>query len=353
MSPIIDLSVFIVLTNPSQLIIRNSELLENKKVLLLNHECDLLAKDLLSKASDVTALALDYNHHLHLVEQSNKSLSCYFGYQLPNFAKFDVVVVYFPKSKSLAPYLFHLAAEYLNVGGELIVVGDNKGGVRSLPKLLSNHFDFTVKRDNARHSLLFTSELVSQPSKKELSDWCSTYQLQTAQGEVTICNLVGVFSEKKLDAGTALLLENLPTLAGRVLDFGCGAGIIAASLLKLNPSLELDCIDINAMALAACELTLKANMMNARIYPSDGLSQVTGKFNAIISNPPFHDGLNSTSEITLDFVLESKTHLVNRGLWQIVANRHLAYSDTITNAFGNVNVIAENNKYKVYRQVIS
>lgn len=34
----------------------------------------------------------------------------------------------------------------------------------------------------------------------------------------------GVFSREGLDAGTRILLEALPPLAGRVLDLGCGLG---------------------------------------------------------------------------------------------------------------------------------
>jgi len=182
----------------------------------------------------------------------------------------------------------------------------------------------------------------------KLSDWVSQYQLATPQGEISICNLVGVFSEKRLDLGTELLLSHLPTLSGRVLDFGCGAGVITAALLKAQPSLSLECVDINAMALASCELTLAANGMTAKVYPSDGLAQTTGKFNGIISNPPFHDGLASTTSIAQNFVTDSAKQLQHNGIWQIVANRHLPYSDIIAAEFGQLKVVADNNKYKLY-----
>lgn len=133
-----------------------------------------------------------------------------------------------------------------------------------------------------------------------------------------------------------------------MLDFGCGAGVITAALLKANPDLELECVDINAMALASCELTLAANGMQAKVYASDGLTQTQGMFDAIISNPPFHDGLDSTTEIATRFVQESEAQLKSGGIFQIVANRHLPYSDTIAKFFKTVNVAAENNKYKIY-----
>ena len=342
-----------MLTNPSQVIIRNQDSLNQHKVLVLNHEADLLPKALLDIAASVDALALDYHHHLHLAPHANSKLRCYFGHELPQQdpltpEKYDTVIVYFPKAKPLAPYLFNLAANHLLPNGQLLVVGENKGGIKSLVKLLPEYFATGMKLDNARHCLLFGSNLEGSAPAMKLSDWVSQYQLTTPQGEINICNLVGVFSEKRLDLGTELLLSHLPTLSGRVLDFGCGAGVITAALLKAQPSLALECIDINAMALASCELTLAANGMTAKVYPSDGLAQTTGKFNGIISNPPFHDGLASTTSIAQNFVSDSAKQLQHNGIWQIVANRHLPYSDIIAAEFGQLKVVADNNKYKLY-----
>ncbi|WP_220743301.1 methyltransferase [Shewanella colwelliana] len=337
-----------MLSNPSQVVLRNSGFLESKDILLLNHEADLLAKDLLDTANHVTALALDYNHFLHLQPYASEKLVTHFGHQLPNDNQFDCVVLFYPKSKSLAPYLINLAGLHLKLGGQLIIVGENKGGVRSITKQTPAYFDAASKRDNARHCLLYTTELIADAPEIKLEDWVNSYRLATPQGEITICNLVGVFSEKHLDEGTKLLLEHLPSLSGRVLDFGCGAGIITVALLKAHPHLNVDCVDINAMALASCEMTLVANNMGANVYPSDGLRQTSGQFDGIISNPPFHDGLHSATHIATDFVKDSAEKLNHHGQWHIVANRHLPYSDAIAKYFKKVNITAENNKYKVY-----
>jgi 16S rRNA (guanine1207-N2)-methyltransferase len=340
-----------VLSNSSQVILRNSDYFQHQDVLILNYEADTLALNLLGHAKSVTALALDFNHHLQLAAKEQPQLACFFGHTLPSTftgKTFDSVIVFFPKAKSLAPYLFELAANHLNIDGQLMIVGDNKGGIKSVAKLIPDCFSAPVKRDNARHCLLYTCLLERQGRDFKLENWLSQYSLSTPQGEIIICNLVGVFSEKHLDLGTELLLSHLPKLEGRVLDFGCGAGVITVALLKAMPKLELECIDINAMALASCELTLQANQLQAKVYPSDGLTQVTGAFDAIISNPPFHDGLTSTTDIATQFVAMSEKQLKSKGIWQIVANRHLPYASTIAQVFGDFDVPAENNKFKLY-----
>ncbi|WP_445773387.1 methyltransferase [Shewanella sp.] len=341
-----------MLTNPSQALIRNSELYQQQNVLILNYEADTFASQCLESARHVTALAFDFNHHQTLLPYANDNLHCYFGHQLPEAIaskKFDSVIIYFPKAKPLMGYLLQLAAQHLDVNGLLMVVGENKGGIKSIAKLTPEYFSAPIKQDNARHCLLYTSYLRHCAPPLLLSDWVSQYALDTPQGQLHICNLVGVFSEKRLDQGTELLLSHLPdNLQGRVLDFGCGAGVISAALLKANPELQIECIDINAMALASCQLTLAANNMQATVYASDGFNHITGQFNGIISNPPFHDGLTSTTDIATQFVKHSAMSLAPKGIWLIVANRHLPYSDTIATYFGKVNVPAENNKYKLY-----
>lgn len=341
-----------MLTNPSQALIRNSHYFEKQNVLVLNYEADTFAHQCLEFAHHVTALALDFNHHLILSSYTNDKLQCYFGHQLPDSlasSKFDSVIIYFPKAKPLMGYLLQLAAQHLSIDGQLIIVGENKGGIKSIAKLTPDYYSPPIKQDNARHCLVYVSYLTQAAPALTLSDWVSQYSLETPQGQLQICNLVGVFSEKRLDQGTELLLSHLPeNLHGRVLDFGCGAGVITAALLKANPTLTIECIDINAMALLSCELTLAANNMRAKIYPSDGFNQIVGKFDGIISNPPFHDGLTNTTDIATQFVQQSATRLTSKGIWQIVANRHLPYSETIETHFGKVEVLAENNKYKLY-----
>ena len=337
-----------MLTNPSQLLSRNQHYFQNKKVLLLNHEADQLCSELTQSATHITSLALDYNHFKVVQTRQSETVNCQFGHQLSTDEKFDCVVIYYPKAKPLAGYLFQLAATHLNQGGELFIVGENKGGVKSVPKQLPAYFSSVNKVDNARHCLLYVAELTEQAPAVNVQDWVTEYELETPQGSVKVCNLAGVFSQKQLDKGSELLLENLVEVKGRVLDFGCGAGVLTAAMLKRQPELNVDCVDINAMALASCQMTMAANGVKANVYASDGYSDIQGKFDAVISNPPFHDGLKATTDIAERFVKDSATALTRGGIFQIVANRHLPYSEVIASHFGEVNACAENNKYKIY-----
>ncbi|WP_095505578.1 class I SAM-dependent methyltransferase [Paraferrimonas sedimenticola] len=344
-----------MLTAPSQLIERNLDVFDNTPTLFLNHEDDAMALEFAMAERPVTALSFDYQHHQQLQRLQSPVLFSHFGTQLPETApqSYEQVVIYYPKAKALAKYLFALAASYLTPNGMLWVVGENKSGIKSLAKQLPDAFAPAIKQDNARHCLLFSAVCSAPVPMPPLKDWVNHYTVQTPQGELSMSILPGVFSDKRLDKGTELFLEHLPELKGRVLDFGCGCGVIACVAKKAYPDIELECVDINAMALASTKMTLERNQIQAKVYPSNGLQQVEYGLKAILSNPPFHDGLNTSTSVAMEFIRLSKQKLKRRSLWQIVANGHLPYADAIATHFGQARVIADNGKFKIYQQIQS
>lgn len=101
----------------------------------------------------------------------------------------------------------------------------------------------------------------------------------------------GVFSKGEVDSGTALLLRSLPDdMAGRVLDLGCGWGPVGIAVGKAWPACEIVMCDVNERALELSRLNAKANGVAAAALASDGLENVTGTFDYIITNPPIRAG---------------------------------------------------------------
>src|SRR5699024_5884803 len=104
--------------------------------------------------------------------------------------------------------------------------------------------------------------------------------------ERTVVTDRGVFSNQHLDTGTAVLLDEVaPTLAGTVLDLGCGWGPIALSI-ALAGAARVWAIDVNDRAL---ELTrANAASVGASTITACRPDEVPGDvmFDAIWSNPP-------------------------------------------------------------------
>ncbi len=158
-----------------------------------------------------------------------------------------------------------------------------------------------------------------------------------------------MFSHGKLDEGTDFLLAQLRALPfEKALDWGCGAGVIGAALKLAHPEKHVDFVDSNVMALEATRRTLASNgFATDSVWPSDIFSDVHGRYDVIVSNPPFHKKLETDFSITERFLREAGEHLTGSGRLIIVANAFINYFPPLRESFGKVEVVAENTKFRV------
>lgn len=159
----------------------------------------------------------------------------------------------------------------------------------------------------------------------------------------------GVFSKGGVDAGTKLLLEALPPLAGRVLDLGCGWGPVGVALGKRDPELRLVLTDINERAAGLARENLRLNgVKNAEVVSGDGFQAVEGTFDAIITNPPIRAGKQTI------YALFSEAHerLVPGGCLYIVIRKQQGAPSAIKYLEGiykDVEIIERGGGYWVLR----
>ncbi|MFH7565799.1 16S rRNA (guanine(1207)-N(2))-methyltransferase RsmC [Oceanimonas smirnovii] len=332
------------LTSVSDMLSRNLDILCRQPLLVCGLLEDKLPQVLAEHGPAPRVFTTDYRYFQWL--GSCAEITPEFGHA-PAGKTAQGLLLLMPKAKAEAEYLLAACLPLLSTGAPVFIAGDNKGGVKSAPKLLAPYCAHVTKVDSARRASLYQAELTQPASPFNLSDWTKEYRLE--QEQLTVCTLPGVFSAEHLDAGTQLLLNNAGTLQGRVLDFGCGAGVIGASLLKRNPAITLEQIDISALALEASRQTLARNGLQANLYPSDGLSETEGRFDCIISNPPFHAGLKTFYSTTETLLKEARHYLKPGGSLLLVANAFLPYPELIEQSFGGCETLAANGRFKIYR----
>ena len=348
------------LSNPGQLIVRNQELFELEHLVVVGLPADDLASHLLSDGVDyISALTRDFSAYRRLMPLEARlkdQLSLSFAPILPeDFTRtVDGVLLFLQKSKPLMDFWLEMVLSLLPENAPVWLVGENDEGIKSWKKRLKNSFGYVKSVDNARHCVLLeASEPLKKPESFTLEPWFERFSVTAGSSNMDITSLPGVFSHGRLDKGTQVLLETLDAVpSGKVLDFGCGAGVISAYINTLSGEHDFTLVDCDALALASSHKTMSATGSKSfTVIPSDGLSEVTGQFDLIISNPPFHQGVKTHYEVTEQFLAQSRQMLRPGGELRIVANSFLRYPPIIQKAFGRCETLLVKDGFSVYRAV--
>ena len=111
--------------------------------------------------------------------------------------------------------------------------------------------------------------------------------------EFTFFSDNGVFSKRKIDFGSNLLIEtiikNINKTDLRILDVGCGYGLIGISLAKILKSQAL-MSDVNKRALHLTKKNIAYNKVNGETIESNAYENITGTYDLIVTNPPIRAG---------------------------------------------------------------
>ncbi|MEK6955808.1 MAG: methyltransferase, partial [Nanoarchaeota archaeon] len=158
----------------------------------------------------------------------------------------------------------------------------------------------------------------------------------------------GVFSPRELDTGSDILLKNcIINDNWKVLDLGCGYGIVGISLKLLFPSITLTLSDINERALDMTRKNIKKYNIKAYVIKSNSFDNIKDKFDTILLNPPQTAG----KQLCFNMIEKSKEHLNKDGILQLVARHNKGGKDLskkMFEVFSNVKEITKTAGFRVY-----
>ncbi len=166
----------------------------------------------------------------------------------------------------------------------------------------------------------------------------------------------GLFAWDRIDPASALLAAQLPdTLSGRIADLGAGYGYLACEIVRRCTGVEaIDLYEADARALDPARTNLE-RAIGARgatiagdVIWHDVTNGLPRRYDAIVSNPPFHQGRADLPELGRAFIATAESALEPHGSFWLVANRHLPYESLLAARFANVRecVVAEG--FKVF-----
>lgn len=106
--------------------------------------------------------------------------------------------------------------------------------------------------------------------------------------EVNKAVLIPRFETEELIEQTLKFFPN-KDIKLRIADLGTGSGCIAITLKKELPYSIVDAVDISQKALMVAQNNAKLNNTDINFYLGDMLEPLKGKYDLIISNPPYLD----------------------------------------------------------------
>ena len=158
-----------------------------------------------------------------------------------------------------------------------------------------------------------------------------------------------VFSKKRIDLGTRLLIETmfLPE-TGVVLDVGCGYGAVGIASAAFNSRLRVIMTDVNMRAFRLAKQNIKINKLtNVEVRYGYLYEPVEGStFDCILSNPPLSAGMKTVKAI----ITEAPKVMASNATFQMVVRSKIGAKtlpSVFNETFGNFAVHARKSGYRV------
>jgi 16S rRNA (guanine1207-N2)-methyltransferase len=279
-------------------------------------------------------------------------------------ASFAQVIVHLQKSRAATFDDLAEAWRILAPGGDLLFSGSNALGVVSAVKRLGEALDQpgVVVANRARARVVRFRKEEERGPERESPEPIEVVLPAGVEGEpFALETLPGVFSAKRLDPGSELLIGAFARIARekapkRIVDLGCGTGVLGIVAARLCPAAEVLLVDADARAVECAAANVARLGLGDRVrvlwWDAREKPPETG-FDQALVNPPFHHRGPEVDLVPALALFESLAGwLSRRGRALVVANRTLPYEAAL-GRLGDVESVADERGYKVLSLVRS
>jgi 16S rRNA (guanine1207-N2)-methyltransferase len=263
---------------------------------------------------------------------------------------YDLVLCHLPRGRAVIESLIRDVARALKPGGRFYLVAHKRAGVKSAIRYAAEILGRAgVVRQRKGYHVALASKDQLPPRYK--ADEYRRFEILLEDSPVVLVSKPGVFAWDRLDAGTAALVQTMEIRAGEtVLDLGCGTGLLA--LVAARRGGRVTGVDADLRAVESARRTLAENDVSGQVLISDCAQSVLDRrFDVVLCNPPFHQGVGVEYEVARQMVRDAATVLRPGGRLYLVSNVFLRYEEDLRERFSRVKEVLNDRRYRVLQAV--
>lgn len=279
-----------------------------------------------------------------------------------------VVLARLPRSLDALAELTDLVADHAAPDVVLLATGRLKHMSRSMNDVLAVRFaEVSATLAHGKARALVARRPVAAPPGHVRFPRRARVEVPAGAGLDGALDVVAhgaAFAGPNLDIGTRALVEVFDDLVGssatsrlspvRVLDLGCGTGVLATVAALRVPHATVVATDRSAAAVLSAAATAAANGVGDRVTTlhDDAAAAVPdASVDVVVCNPPFHAGAVVSTDIA-EAMFRAAARVLRPGgeLWA-VWNSHLRYRPSLERVVGPTTQVARTPKFTVTRSV--
>lgn len=268
---------------------------------------------------------------------------------------YDQVFLRICKEKPVNHHLLHQAYLQLNVDGTLTLAGEKSEGIKSYWQSAAELFgdDQRLQKIGNCYRAQFIKKAAKLTTIPEPSESYRKIQVIGQWDNQPIYSKPGVYGWNKIDHGSRLLLDQLNTLTSHhsgkvssILDLGCGYGLLTLATSRFSCERRV-ATDNNAAALICTQLNATVRNLEVEVVAGDCGNTVSGKFDLVLCNPPFHRGFDVDRDLTSYFLGAARAKLNPGGAALFVVNSFIPIERKLEGLFRETATLKNDNQFKV------
>lgn len=289
-----------------------------------------------------------------------------------------LVLMQLPRSLAELDEIAWNIARFAHPGVVVLAGGRDKHMSRGMNEVLSRSFESVEAGRGWRKARVLTVQVpraAAQLGETRFPVWGRDPELS-----FELAAFGATFGGAALDHGSRLLLRSLrdapprPAVPERIVDIGCGNGVLAVSAAKAWPQASVLASDQSAAAVAAAKLTAEAagvlapsllplllpslsplpslalddEVPGVRVLRADAAEAIPdGWADLVLLNPPFHSGAAVHAGVAHRLIRSAAGALRPGGELRLVFNSHLGYRSLVERVVGPTRQLVRDKTFTV------